>query len=288
MQRQALEQAVLASFIGEIEAFKPGNVSDYADGHDMTVEDFINSANVSTPLICDSKQSLGQRIVNAVTATQQRVGCNTNLGMLLLFVPIIIAAEQLQQVSSAELRAKLEEVLRSISSDDTKRVFQAIALAKPGGLGQVEQADVNNEPDCSLLEAMQLAAERDYVAAQYANNFLDIFESGLVVIKDFVKRWNSVKWATVASYLTFLSLFNDSHIERKYGSELAETTRKKGEDALLEFTKLSDPESYLDSLKRFDEDLKEQQLNPGTSADLTAASLLVYNICESDVGEKCG
>ena len=36
-----IEQAVMASFEGEVKAFKPGNVSSYADGHNMTAQDFL-------------------------------------------------------------------------------------------------------------------------------------------------------------------------------------------------------------------------------------------------------
>ena len=83
----------MASFIGEIEAFKPGNVSSYADGHNMTAEDFLISAEVSAPLLCEKNLGLGARILNCVKATKKSVSCNTNLGMLLLFAPIIMAAE---------------------------------------------------------------------------------------------------------------------------------------------------------------------------------------------------
>ena len=93
MRKKAIESAVMASFIGEIEAFKPGNVSSYADGHNMTAEDFLISAEVSTPLLCEKNRSLGVRILNCVKATKKSVSCNTNLGMLLLFTPIIMAAE---------------------------------------------------------------------------------------------------------------------------------------------------------------------------------------------------
>ena len=93
MDNKAIESAVMASFLGELEALKPGNVSTYADGHDMTVRDFQISAEVSVPLLCQADASLGQRVLDSVKATQDAVGCNTNLGMLLLFAPIAMAAE---------------------------------------------------------------------------------------------------------------------------------------------------------------------------------------------------
>ena len=273
----AIEKAVMASFVGEIEAFKPGNVSAYADGHGMTVRDFMISAEVSLPLLCEQGSSLGQRILKSVKATREVVGCNTNLGMLLLFVPIIMAAESGIEDEN-ELHHNLEFTLSSVTQDDAIQVYEAIRLANPGGLGSIEEQDVNKRPDCSLFEAMQLASKRDYIALQYVNNFSEVFESGFTTIKSFVKRWNSVKWSTVSCYMTLISSIVDSHVERKYGVQVAERIRKKSRVIAEKFKSSPDPESCMELLQGFDEELKAKNYNPGTCADLTAASLLVYNL----------
>ncbi len=267
----------MASFMGEIEAFKPGNVSIYADGHDMTVQDFIQSAEVSVPHLCDSDNAFGERVFRSVLATQKKVGCNTNLGMLLLFTPIICAAE-MGFDNDSQLRQNIETTLSSLKQNDADQIFKAISLANPGGLGEVEEQDVNKNPDCSLLEAMYLASERDTIALQYINNFSEVFELGYAGIKSFVKRWNSVKWATVSCYLCFMSMLIDSHILRKYDTQVAERIRKKGEVIANKFNSSADPETEIELLKKFDKELKKNNYNPGTSADLTAASLLVYNL----------
>jgi triphosphoribosyl-dephospho-CoA synthase len=278
MDRNAIETAVMASFNGEVEAFKPGNVSVYADGHDMTVRDFISSAKVSTPFLCQSQTGLGQRVLNSVKATFEAVGCNTNLGMLLLFAPIAMAAEaEFNGVNG--LQKNLEMTLTSLTEDDVNQVYEAIRIANPGGLGKAESQDVNNAPQCSLIEAMRLASERDAVALQYTNNFKEIFEKGFSSIKCFDKSWNSVKWSTVSCYLMFMSSITDSHIQRKYGTEVAERIRKKSGAIAEKFHKASDPETEINLIKGFDEELKAENINPGTSADLTAASLLVYTLC---------
>ena len=277
MDKKALEAAVMASFVGEIEAFKPGNVSVYAEGHDMTVKDFLHSAEVSTPLLCNPDASLGQRVLESVQATWAAVGCNTNLGMLLLFAPVIMAAESgFNDVT--ELRLNLENTLKTLSQEDANQVYEAIRTANPGGLGNVESEDVNEAPKCSLIEAMQLASDRDFVALQYTNNFKEIFETGFSTIKSFEKSWNSVKWATVSSYLMFMSSIADSHIQRKYGARIAEKIRKKGLTIAEKLHKAANPETELCLIQRFDEELKAENYNPGTCADLTAASLLIYNI----------
>ena len=83
--RASLEPVVRDSFLCEINALKPGNVSQYADGHGMTYSDFVHSADVCTPILCDDKLTVGERVLKSVELTKAEVGCNTNLGMLLLY-----------------------------------------------------------------------------------------------------------------------------------------------------------------------------------------------------------
>ncbi len=277
MDRSTIEAAVMASFIGEIEAYKPGNVSVYADGHDMTVKDFILSAEVSVPLLCQPQASLGQRVLESVKATRIAVGCNTNLGMLLLFAPIVMAAKSdFNNIDG--LRHNLEITLNSLTQSDADQVFEAIRIASPGGLGSAESQDVNKKPDCSLKHAMELASQRDSIALQYTNNFTEIFEMGVSTIKCFDKSWNSVKWSTVSCYMVFMSSIADSHIKRKYGEQIAEQIRKKSEVVAEKFHKALEPETEINLIRGFDEELKAKNYNPGTCADLTVASLLVYNL----------
>ena len=138
--------------------------------------------------------------------------------------------------------------------------------------------DIPNNPNFSLMYAMKLASKRDSVALQYVNNFNEVFKLGFTTIKNFDKRWNSVKWSTVSCYLTFMASIRDSHIERKYGSEISEQIRIKSGIIVEKFNNSLDPEASIRLLQDFDRELKAENYNPGTSADLTAASLLVYNL----------
>lgn len=277
MNKNSIEQSVMASFKGEIEALKPGNVSVHAAGHSMSAADFMLSAKVSTPALCVAGADVGWRILEGVRATRAAVGCNTNLGMLLLFAPIIKAAEQ-GFADADELRARLEMTLAGLTDQDAADVFAAISLADPGGLGEVEAHDVRRPPDCPLVRAMACAADRDAVALQYSNNFAQIFGPGLASIKYFAKRWDHVEWATVACYLTFLSTLPDSHIQRKYGRRAAENVVTEAKALAAEYKAAANPATRIGLLQDFDRRLKAKNYNPGTTADLTAASLLVYNL----------
>lgn len=273
-----LEPLVLRSFITEVNALKPGNVNRYADGHGMTCDDFIRSAQLVTPLLCNPDLTLGQRIQEGVRITKIEIGCNTNLGMLLLFTPLIMSAQAIRPFKFAALQDALSDTLRTIKPEESALVFQAISEASPGGLGQSKKYDVNLRPECTLIEAMAVAQNRDLIAKQYVTGFADVFLTGYPCIKEFTRRWNSVEWATVGCYLTFLGTFIDTHIARKYGLEVAAKIKARATKVAEQFNKNDNPGDTKRLLLEFDKELKNSDINPGTTADLTAASLLIYEL----------
>ena len=92
MLEQLLSEKYRNACMAELTAIKPGNVHMFADGHGMVVQDFIQSANVSAPAIAQLGLTVGERILNATQATWNAVGCNTNLGIVLLAAPMVTGA----------------------------------------------------------------------------------------------------------------------------------------------------------------------------------------------------
>ena len=258
----------------EIDALKPGNVHRFADGHRMSADQFLASARVSASVLAERRLSAGQRILAAVEATRKAVGTNTNLGIILLCAPLACAAE----MEGIELRAALASVLAAIDLEDSKAIFEAIVLAAPGGLGAAPSHDVRDAPRVTVVEAMRLAAERDLIARQYATDFQDVFEIGTSAFRRAEARGEKGMWPTVFTYLAFLANFPDSHVARKHGLDVAEQLRRCAA-AILDDTQRTDDETErADKLMAFDSRLKERSLNPGTSADLTVATLFVQSL----------
>ncbi|MBI1731525.1 MAG: triphosphoribosyl-dephospho-CoA synthase [Gammaproteobacteria bacterium] len=280
--QEALERAVLESLLGEINALKPGNVHRFSGGHGMRYEDFLVSAQAVVPILCSTDLTLGERCLEAVLATRKAVCANTNLGIVLLFAPIICAAQQGDSPSG--FRTRIRKVISAADHDDTVLIYRAIAVAEPGGLGRVPVHDVHAEPDCSLLEAMSAAEDRDRVASQYTNACADLFAVGLPALKGYVRRGIGVEWAAVGCYLRFLACFPDSHIRRKHGAEVARQVSQRAEATLAELEQHNDPSTMTGQLLGLDREWKDSGINPGTSADLTAASLLLYHLGVEDFG----
>ena len=105
---------------------------------------------------------------------------------------------------------------------------------------------------------MKVASKRDSIALQYSNNFNEVLKLGFLTIKNFDKRWNSVKWSTVSCYLTFMASIRDSHIERKFGREIAEQIKIKSGIIVEKFNNSSDPEASIELLRGFDRELKTE------------------------------
>lgn len=260
----------------ELRAYKPGNVSLHSEGHDMTVEDFRRSARASAPYLTDPVASLGQKIFRAVEATRDAVGCNTNLGIVLLAAPLIQAFMTPDPRNS--LRDAVKTILLNTTLDDAEWVYRAIRLAQPGGLGEAPEQDVSDAPEVTLLETMQLAASRDSIARQYANYFADVFHMAVPLYHAQLSRWEDEEWAAVAVFVGIISRYTDSHIERKFGAECSRQISNRMTEVGRVLFASPLPRINLDVLKEVDLDFKSRGINPGTTADLTVATLLAARL----------
>ena len=262
---------------------KPGNVSVFSAGHRMQAQQFVVSAQAAAGPLFERGARVGPRIEAAMDATWRAVGCNTNLGILLLCAPIAAAAEaEGARASPQALRAAIAQVLQRLDLDDARAAYRAIAQANPGGLGNAPDQDVRDEPTLGLREAMALAADRDTIARQYANAHADLFDIGLAALPPgFVLREGAAgepaSEATAAAvqrvYLSYLGAIPDSHIVRKHGEAVAHTVMSSAQGWKGVAEPGRDP-----AFGDWDESLKAQGINPGTSADLSVATLLLAGL----------
>jgi triphosphoribosyl-dephospho-CoA synthase len=174
-----------------------------------------------------------------------------------------------------DLREGLTRVLGSTTIQDAGLVYRAIRLAKPGGLGQVNQHDVAGEPTITLLEAMSLAADRDLVARQYDLKFADVFDSVLPSIRRSIDQKRKVETVIIAASLEFLANHPDTLIARKRGLETAREASSRAA-RVLDLGWPDDPLGVTE-LDDFDHWLRDDghARNPGATADLVTAGLFV-------------
>ena len=262
----------IAACVMDVAAVKPGNVSLDSPGHGMSAEDFLLSAKAAAPHVADPDLEMGERIYRAIEATQNAVGCNTNLGIVLLAVPLIHAAQH--RMPGDPLKHQLQRSLASLTLKDTEWVYQAIRLASPGGLGESPRHDVRDKPTVTLLEAMHEASERDRIAYQYTHCFTDILGHGMVSLCQSRTHWGSDSAAVTTTYLNFLARFPDSHIWRKHGHSTTKMVQEMTLDCITRLSQCTNWSCVKPHLMSMDKALKSLNINPGTSADLTVATWL--------------
>ncbi|MFD0987549.1 triphosphoribosyl-dephospho-CoA synthase [Methyloligella solikamskensis] len=266
----AIAKTYIESCLAELDALKPGNVHRYADDPRHVVSDFEKSAEVSAPFVADSELGVGERIKRAAEATADACGTNTNLGIILLTAPLAAAA---QRSSKKDLQHRVAKILMKLDRSDAQAAYAGIRAANAGGLGEVPEHDVAEEASTSLLEAMSAAQSRDRIAWNYTHDFADIFEIGLPALVDAMERWSDPNWALAAVYMTFLAAEPDSLIARKHGMEKASEVREEAAELTEKFLASSEPEKFTSEMLCSDRSLKKRGLNPGTTADLTVATL---------------
>ena len=256
----------------EVCAPKPGNVHRGADFEDMSLNDFVVSAELLGQAI-DSRKTdeLGLLVLNATRATQSLVSVNTNLGIILLVCPLTIAAND-GDLSSTAVRRLLKET----GPEDAANIFTAIRSVNPGGLGDTDQMDVNEQAPESILDAMAFSSDRDQVALQYSNNFQQVFEDVVPLLAAGQQQFESINRAIVYAHVSMLARYGDSLIKRKCGDEVNEKAQMMACKALSELVE-GNREQYETAVGELDFWLRSDgnRRNPGTTADLVTAGLFV-------------
>lgn len=274
----------------EVSAPKPGNVSPGRHFHDARYEHFLASAAAIGPAVAlAGARPIGPTVLAAVHATADWAPSNTNLGIILLFVPLARSAiEATSEPSPASpasppaavtlraLRDGVETVLAATTVADARDVYAAIRLARPGGLGRMAVQDVHDEPTATLQTVMALAAERDGIAREYASGFTTTFDVGVPALAR--ARSDGLSWdtATVETFLTLLAAVPDTLIARKRGAPEAESVARAATAILaIGGVRTSAGRAHVDALDQRLRD-PDNATNPGATADLTAATIFAF------------
>ena len=253
-----------------------------------------------------SELKLGELIRKAVyDINQWHKGGNTHLGICLLFIPLAAAAGKVMKDSKklelSDLRKNVDIVMRSSTAQDAANVYEAILMVsskkelgeykpqKAPDLYDPESRRELIEKNISFFDTMKIASKWDTVAKELVTAMEISFELGQPTLERVFKETKDINIATVHTFLTILSKIPDSFIARKIGLKetsdiikAVEIGRRKikwiSEDAALILEKggLNSKEGS-EALWNLDRSLHKNDsvLNPGTTADLASASLMI-------------
>ncbi|MEL7267823.1 MAG: triphosphoribosyl-dephospho-CoA synthase, partial [Planctomycetota bacterium] len=268
----AIRQRVRWACRHEVLSPKLGNVFPGYEFPDLTVRHFLDAAEITADALTQSAYaSLGDRVLRAIRHTRESCGTNVNLGIVLLLAPLVMAAER-----GGPLRAGVRDVLAPLTAKDTADVYAAIALAQPGGMGDVDEMDIADTPPISLVSAMRSAAQRDRIAMQYAHDFSDLFDTVLPVLRHSFTLHTDAGTPAESQIARSVTLAQwrllcdqpDSLIARVHGESVAHDVCRRCAELSLQW--LPAPTSQrdwiaLDAWMRSGQQGKK--MNPGTTAD---------------------
>ncbi len=250
-----------------------------------------------------------KKCVNRVKDSHK--GGNTHLGTILLFVPLSAAAGKMfvkiDETKVQPMRKNLESIMKSTTPEDSVDVCRAIKLANDieptkkaeSWEGKTEDSKLSLtdpqaerklvERDINLSEWMKSSSAWDGIARELTSGMEASFETGYPALEKTYQAQGDINVAVVHTFLEILSNYPDTFIARKVGlketdkiSEAVKLGMKKAEEVstqakgILEAGGLT-TEKGRKKLDILDRNLQESEgkLNPGTTADLTASSIMI-------------
>lgn len=269
--------AAVLSLLLEVSANpKAGNVDREHDFDDLKYEHFLASSAASYPVFLKAakkQSSVGKLVLEAVkkTSTWHRGG-NVHFGAFLLLIPLVYSWNA---GSAKKIASSAVEAVKSTSVGDSLAVLKAFRLSKARvmkadnlSLEDEKTAEELKRNNVNLYRWMLMAPPENVIAKELTRGY-SLSLKGMKVIMEALDEFRDVNTAVVYTYHTILSSFADPLIIAKHGKEVAEEVRQKAAKAV---------ESFSGNLKIFaelDRELITRGINPGTAADITAASIFL-------------
>lgn len=269
---------------------KPGNVHRTQDFEDMVFEDFLISGIIIGKTMEKAAKrglkykeelhniKLGELIRESVLETDKWVENNTNLGIIMLLTPICAATGL--SMDFADIRANIHRIMLNTTPSDAVNLYEAINIADAGGMGEREDLDVGSkkakeelmEKEINMFQVLDISSSWDALSYELTHKMPVSFQLGYPTFKK-LKKSHGINKATVQTFLTILSQQADTLISRKYDPATSQRVKADAKIILDKGGILTEEGRSL--LERFDQDLMYKKYNPGTTADLTASSLML-------------
>ncbi len=273
---------VAAASILEASAPKAGNVHPGASFADLSHDDFVAAGLAIAPVFeAAASAPVGVPVRAAVEASAAVTRSNANLGIVLALAPLVAVPREAGSAAQAIGNGAVERVLAGLTPADAAAVWQAIAVARPGGLGTSARFDLDGPPPVDLRAAMAHAADRDQIAALWARGYAGLLAGPVADLAREFAAGAGLADAIVRAHVVQLAREPDSLIARRHGpARAAEVSRAAAAIPLA-------TAAWRTAVADFDGGLRAAGVNPGTSADLIAAALYIL-LDDAGLRDRCG
>ena len=264
----------------EVSSFKPGNVHRNKDYDDIKYHHFLNSGVAFGDIIYKASKdplNIGQYIKLAVIESKKWSPSNANLGIIMLHTPIATTTGQMEEFNINTLKKEIKNTVKNTTTDDAIAVYDAIEIAMPNINPPKEGPDAQKndakqelrEKNLTLYDVFKISSSWDSISYEWTKGFNISFE-GYNLLNKYYKQYNNINLATTKTFLNILSNHPDTLIARKKDENTSKMVSNKAKEVLNNFNE--------ESLLKFDKFLSNEgnKLNPGTTADLIASSLMIF------------
>ncbi len=268
--RDVAENAQLALLLEVSGTPKPGNVDRHREYDDLRFEQFMAGAVGALPGLRTAAQgeTLGSAFEHAVEGMSDQSGGNTQFGALLSLVPLVSAAST-DRLTPGGVMAVVEETTVE-DACGFYRAFEHVDVAVQDPPNDLDDLDVRRGSDATesirdrgvtLSEIMERSADRDGVAAEWVSGFERSFEAAGWLLEDDGPVYKRASRA----FLKLLAAEPDTFVVTRNGASVAAEATARARAVL-------DGSEDAEALAA---EFVERDINPGTTADLTAAGLFI-------------
>jgi len=256
---------------------KPGNIDRDHNYTDTRFEHFMASAVGVYPILemaAASKSGIGKLIHESVTESSKwQSGGNTHFGAFILLIPLVMAGG-ICEIKSC-LKEQVQKIVRETKVDDSVEFYLAFSKAKVKvkpvddlDLSDTDSIEKIKAQGLTLFDMMEISGNYDMIAGEWINGFEKTFECA-ALIRDKIKK-NGINNAIVLTFMELLSKYKDTFIETKFNYKKAEEVSMRARNILK-----SDMNRIRNEIHKFDEELLNEGVNPGSTADIIIAGLFV-------------
>lgn len=253
---------------------KPGNVDRSHDFEEIKFHHFLISAVSAYPVFRDAAlggEPTGALIRRAVSAWRGwGLTQNTHFGTIVLLVPLAKAAGR-----GGDLREEVVRVLEETTAEDAVDFYAAFRIAG-ARVAEVEELSIEDPASLdrllsekrTLLDLMRLSSGHDLVAREWSAGF----ERSFLLSRILEERVRDLGLndGVVISYLEALAEVPDGLVASKFGlpraEEVSERVRAILGGEIFETLRLA---------RDLDDQFIEEDVNPGSTADLIGAALFI-------------
>jgi triphosphoribosyl-dephospho-CoA synthase len=195
----------------------------------------------------------------------------------MLHTPIATTTGQMEEFNINTLKKEIKNTVKNTTTDDAIAVYDAIEIAMPNINPPKEGPDAQKndakqelrEKNLTLYDVFKISSSWDSISYEWTKGFNISFE-GYNLLNKYYKQYNNINLATTKTFLNILSNYPDTLIARKKDENTSKMVSNKAKEVLNNFNE--------ESLLKFDKFLSNEgnKLNPGTTADLIASSLMIF------------